>query len=672
MNNNAHVLARIAEMQKISSLNFLGDCAQGRKAIKALTPYKFSFDNIEKNPKVFHPKADRKNRRLSPFASGEIISTHAHFKYVRAQVLPLLEYLNRDFQKALINRFCQIFNEFEFMKAYKDLTTIVNPVTSVLNLCVFEDLTLLLDDVKRQELGDTVSVHCEHQFNNLTKTAFRLGWSFDKLVAKSYGLLVELTAHYKIKPPYNNKGKKPLTAAQCESGILRFLDGEYWQGKFDTIAKRTNEHVAIALGKVRKKYSPYVSKNALQDYKQQLDNNKAYLEMMDVINTGTGDKQQLAELVALGSANPEKRRIELMVRCRGLEDIALKEGKEAVFFTVTSPSKYHKNSPKWNLSSPRDTSDYLCTVWAQLRAQLAREGIDYNGVRVSEPHCDGTPHWHLLMFVEPEKRDLLINTFRKYATAEDEGELWSIWEKHQVAVKNKKNKHSQKHWYSPRFVAEIIDPKKGSATGYIAKYISKNINGSKMEGEIDDEAEIAVCESAQRVTAWASLWAIRQFQFFGAASVSVWRECRRAKSAFDCANMELVRQAADKGDWQEFTGQMRETKLVLSYEDAEETNEYNELITRVKGVKLADLVCITRLESFELQKRSLSLSWSPVINCTHPKNEQKNNWALSDKDKNNYKKMGFDDGSLNFLLSGNAVFIRGQKFEVVNGQLTSN
>lgn len=656
----------------MSNNQFLNDCEKGRAIVAASKPKKFSFDNIEKNPTVFHPKADTKNRRLVPFCNGEIITTHAHFKYVRAQVLPLIEFLNRDFQKALINRFCGVFNEFDFYKAYKDLNTIINPVTSVLSLCVFDDKTLLLDEVKRQELADKTAVHCKHQFDILFKTALRKTLDFDEFITMAYDLLIELTAFYKVKSPYNNKGKKPLSPQQCESGCLRLLDGEYWQGKFDIIARRTNEHIAIALGKVRKKYSPYVSKGALQDYKRQQENNKAYLEMMDVINTETGDKQQLAELVALGSANPEKRRIELMVRCRGLEDIALKEGKVAVFLTITSPSKYHKNSPKWNLSSPRDTSDYLCSVWSQLRAKLARLEINYNGVRVSEPHCDATPHWHILLFVEPEKRDLLINTCRAYATAEDEEELWAGWSKHQIAVKNKKNKHSQKHWYSPRFVAEIIDPEKGSATGYIAKYISKNINGSKMNGEIDDEAEITVDESAQRVTAWASLWAIRQFQFFGAASVSVWRECRRAKGAFADVDMELVRQAADKGDWQEFTSQMSETKLVLAYEDAEEVNSYNEIITRVKGVKLLDLISITRLESFELQKRSLSLSWSPVINCTQPNNSQLNKWTLSDKDKNNYKKMGFDDGSLNFLLSGNAVFIRGQKFEVLNGQVLTS
>ncbi|MGA3716181.1 replication endonuclease, partial [Escherichia coli] len=62
-------------------------------------------------------------------------------------------------------------------------------------------------------------------------------------------------------------------------------------------------------------------------------------------------------------------------------------------------------------------------MWQQIRAELARREIPVFGLRVAESHHDGTPHWHGLLFTDPEHTDELKEVMEDYATREDAEEL---------------------------------------------------------------------------------------------------------------------------------------------------------------------------------------------------------------------------------------------------------
>lgn len=308
------------------------------------------------------------------------------------------------------------------------------------------------------------------------------------------------------------------------NGILKRLGCEkWWRRTLRTLHARTIESCAIGIGLVSRNAGLYASDEAVTRRVGQNCRNAASLESVIAVND-LGQSSTLAELAAKGTSNKAIRRVELLTRIAGFELIAQGMGHQGYMVTMTCPSRFHRMTtradgrvvpnPRYDGSTPHDAQKYLTKAWARCRAAAARAGIAWYGFRIAEPQHDGTPHWHCLLFVGGPASDAGVERVRP-----DDG-LMSLVRKYFLDADNPDEPGARKH----RVDCEWINPAKGSAVGYVIKYVSKNIDGYGVG--LDLEGQCAVL-SSQRVEAWAATWRIRQFQQIGGAPVGVWRELRR-------------------------------------------------------------------------------------------------------------------------------------------------
>ncbi|AMO56618.1 replication endonuclease [Endozoicomonas montiporae] len=425
----------------------------------------------------------------------------------------------------------------------------------------------------------------------------------------------------------------------------RLFDHKWWRRRVRTALNRKLESVARDIRLVHADRGLYCSDICLANRKRQKKRNADLLESLEAEDQD-GNIFTLSELAAAGLSNPRNRFSELVVRAKGFDQIAEMFGHEGRCFTLTCPSRFHcmikgRNGRKCfrNKSfyeneerlTPRDAQDWLCRNWDNIRAKFSREEIRYYGYRVVEPHHDGCPHWHMSLYFNPDQADQAESIIRE----------WSL-----------KDSPDEKGAEEKRVDSFVIDPEQG-ATGYLVKYLTKNIDGAEgMDGELDYESSeqqsLEIDQTQARVEAWASCWGIRQFQVLGGPSVTVWRELRKLNPEQleeiqqclpECEQLEdreavdlnAIRQAADSADWAAFVLLMggvmvpkASYKLQAWRLAKPEENQYFEVVEQIKGVCFGLKNILTRFKVWEIRPKrresekaaQSAASWTRVNNCT--------------------------------------------------------
>jgi len=420
----------------------------------------------------------------------------AYSRYLRETVRPCLERLARA-------RDSQVSASFRFMASHEGLEGLL--VLPEMN----QDQVKRLSTLVTAHMSMCLEAACDDLYSTDEVKPEEIRQAWEQVAAEAMRLDVIPPAFERLRR--KKRRRKPVPYELIPGSLARMLCADWWYRKLWQMRCEWREEQLRAVCLVNKKASPYVSYEAVIHKREQRRKSLEFFRSHELTNE-QGDTLDLEDVVNASASNPAHRRNEMMACVKGLELIAEMRGDCAVFYTITCPSRFHatlnngRPNPKWTSATVRQSSDYLVDTFAAFRKAMHKAGLRWYGVRVAEPHHDGTVHWHLLCFMRKKHRKAITELLRKFAIREDREELGNNT--------------------GPRFKSELINPRKGTPTSYIAKYISKNIDGRGLANEVSKETGKSLRDNAENVNAWASLHRVQQFRFFGIPGRQAYRELR--------------------------------------------------------------------------------------------------------------------------------------------------
>lgn len=312
--------------------------------------------------------------------------------------------------------------------------------------------------------------------------------------------------------------------------IAKMLKVGWWKAALKKQDRLLCEHERRCAGVVSRNKSAYASihARALQvAYELSLEE---YLKSKTIINESTGEIVSLWDIAQHTNFNSVVKLAETAKRLDGIQGQADREGMIARFITITCPSKYHRFSkdrfnPKFDKSlTSKDAKKHLSKVVKDAHKRLSNAGIPVIGMRVLEPHHDGTPHLHAVIWAMPETIEEVVNAYKVEALAVDGGERGAA-----------ENRFDCKDMYE------------GGAVGYLMKYLTKNLG--QESNMTDDQTGKQYSESNCGVSAWVRINSVVQFAFWGDCGIGVFRQLYKVDDDVNHPVIKAMVNAARDNDY---------------------------------------------------------------------------------------------------------------------------
>ncbi|MDK2061816.1 replication endonuclease [Aliarcobacter butzleri] len=222
-----------------------------------------------------------------------------------------------------------------------------------------------------------------------------------------------------------------------------------------------------------------LSESDYLEVQEKIRKQNCFLEYNYIYDKISSSHISLKDLVISANHNPDRYYALIQNRINTLTNEAKGNGLEAIFITLTLPSEFHKmkmdkqtntliKNPKYNDISPKEAVKYLTKMYSRLRhdrslKELTKDERIY--FRVNEPHKDGTPHTHILLFIPKSNVNRVVTAFKRL-------------------FDNKAND---------------IQTDIKNATSYIMKYINKTLPLSKQENLSKKEKYLNAWYSKHRI-----------------------------------------------------------------------------------------------------------------------------------------------------------------------------